>query len=59
MDKLEDLLTIEEVALKLKVSEFSVKQMIKKGLTTHKVGRLVKILEREAVAFITEGKACV
>jgi len=57
MERLEDLLTITKVAEKLEISEFSVKEMEKKGLTVHRIGRLKRYREQEVIKFITEGKA--
>ena len=57
MERLEDLLTITTVAEKLEISEFSVKEMEKKGLTVHRIGRLKRYREQEVIKFITEGKS--
>lgn len=58
MNRLEDFLTVEETAIKMKFKETTIlKWCREKVLVSYKVGGQIRILESDIVAFIESGRA--
>ena len=58
MDKIEDYLTVEQVAKKMQFEEDTIRKWCRDGVLPYfKVGRQFRLLEKEVVEFIKQGRA--
>lgn len=58
MNKIEDFLTVEQVAKKMQFEEDTIRRWCREKVLPHyKVGRQIRILEKDVIKMIEEGKA--
>lgn len=58
MNRIEDYLTVEQVAQKMQFEETTIRKWCReKAFKYYKVGRQIRILEKDIVEFIESGRA--